>query len=67
MQNLEAQLPSVTIDDIEFDQPRFQKLLAMHGELVLMDQGIAVARILPPINDQAMKSTLSPLEKPHAS
>lgn len=67
MQNLETQLPSVTIDDIEFDQPRFQTLLAMHGELVLMDQGIAVARILPPINDRAINSTLFPLENPHAS
>ena len=67
MQPHEATFPSVTIDDIEFDQPRFQKLLAMHGELVFMDQGIAVARILPPINDQAMNPTLSSLENPHVS
>ena len=67
MQPQEVQIPGVTIDDIEFDQPRFQKLLATHGELVLMDQGIAVARILTPIIDQAMNSTLSPLENPHVS
>ena len=67
MQNQEAQLPQVTIDDIEFEMPRFQNLLATHGELILMDQGVAVARILPPINDQAMNSTLSRLENPNVS
>ncbi|MGB4117771.1 MAG: hypothetical protein WBK51_14625 [Polaromonas sp.] len=67
MQKLKAQLHSVTIDDIEFDQPRFQKLLAIHGKLVLMDQGVAVAGILPPINDKAMNPTLSSLENPHVS
>ena len=67
MQNKTSQFPHVTIDDIEFDQPRFQKLLATHGELVLTDEGVAVARILPPIGDQAMNSTLSQLENPHVS
>ena len=67
MQPQQAEFPTVTIDDVEFDQPRFQKLLAAYGELVLMDQDTAVARILPPINDQAMNSALSPLENPHVS
>ena len=67
LQKLKARIPSVTIDDIEFDQPRFQKLLTSYGELVLMDQCIAVARILPPINDQAMNPTHSALENPHVS
>ena len=67
MQNLKPQFPHVTIDDIEFDQPRFQKLLATHGELVLIDQGIAVARVLQPIHNQAMNSPSFPLENPHAT
>ena len=67
MQNLDVQIQGVAIDDIEFDLPRFQKLLATHGELVLLDQGIAVARILPPINNQVMNSALSLLENPHVS
>ena len=33
MQNPKIQVPRVTIDDIEFDQPRFQILLATYGEL----------------------------------
>ena len=52
MQNQESQLPHVTIDDIEFDLPRFQNLLATHSELTLMDQGIPVARVLPPIKEK---------------
>lgn len=67
MQNQEPQIPHVTIDDIEFDQPRFQKLLATHGEVVLTDQGIAVARILPPMNDQPVNFPLPSMENPYAS
>lgn len=52
MQNKNAEPPHVTIDDIEFDQLLFQNLLATHGELILMDQGIAVACILPPIKEK---------------
>ena len=67
MQNKTLQILHVTIDDIEFDQPQFQKLLATHGELVLIDQGIAIARLLPPMNNQAINSPPSPLENHHVS
>ena len=67
MQNQKLEIPHVTIDDIEFDQPHFQKLLVKHGELVLIDQGIVAAHILPPIYDQRTNSLLSPLENLHVS
>ena len=48
MLNTSQAIPHLTIDDIESDLVAFGALLDMHGQVMLVDGGVPIARLLPP-------------------
>ena len=69
MLNDSQAVPHLTIDDIERDLVAFGALLDMHGEVMLVDGGIPIARLLPPTHfkESDMNSVPASVEKTHAA
>ena len=62
-------IPHVTADEIECDLVAFRALLDKHGEVMLVDDGIPIARLLPPANfkESGIQSPPTLVEKPHGA
>ena len=69
MLNDSQAVPHRTIDEIERDLVAFGALLDLHGEVMLVDGGIPIARLLPPTHSEEsdMNSVSTSVEKPHAA
>ena len=59
----------ITIDEIERDPVAFRTLLDERGEVLLVNSGIPIARLLAPtkFKDPATKAAATPTEKRHGS
>ena len=69
MLNDSQAIPHLTIDDIERDLVAFGALFDIHGEVMLVDGGIPIARLLPPTHfkESDMNSVTTPVDKPRAA
>ena len=69
MFNTSQAIPHLTIDDIERDLVALGALLDRHGQVMLVDGGVPIARLLPPTHfkESDMNSVPTSVEKPHAA